>query len=122
MAVGSSLFIYRPAQSKVANNGFWPQVKMFGDQVQNQLIINFIGFEGFNGNRQGPSDTDNVGNLNFQSISQPGSYHVLRNIAAHVGSRAVNLGGIFTGKGASAMAGHASVSIYQDFAAGEARV
>ena len=66
--------------------------------------------------------TDCVGELNLTTCGETGRHDVLRHIAAHVGRRAVDLGRILAGEGASTMAAHAAVGVDDDLPAGEAGV
>src|SRR5271170_3632612 len=78
--------------------------------------------EGVDQDRDGLSDADRVGDLNFAALREPGRDDVLGDIARHVASRAVDLGGVLAGKGAAAVAAIAAIAVNDDLAAGEAAI
>ncbi len=67
-------------------------------------------------------DADRVGDLDLAALRQAGGDDVLRHVAGGVGGGAVDLGRVLAGEGAAAVAGHASVGVDDDLAAGEAGV
>ena len=60
--------------------------------------------------------------MHFHALGKACSHDVFGDVARHVACGAVNLGRIFAAEGAAAVASHATVSIHDDFAAGEAGI
>src|SRR5438067_4911427 len=65
---------------------------------------------------------DRVGELDFATRGEASRHDILGDPAAHVGSAAIDLTRIFSGKGAAAVPSPTPVAIDDDFAAGQARV
>src|SRR5215471_5972489 len=69
--------------------------------------------------RQRLGHADGIGELDGAAIGETGSHDVLGEVARGVGGRAVNFGGILTGKGAPAMRSRSAIGIDDDLATGE---
>ena len=72
--------------------------------------------------RQRLGDADGVGQLNGAAIRQLGCDDVLGQIARHVGSGAVDLGGILAGKGPATVWRGTAIGIDNDLAPGQAGI
>jgi len=84
------------AQVEVSDNGFRPEVKVLGNEVVKNLLVDLSRAKGFYGDGKGMSHTDNIGNLNLCPFGQPGGYDVLGDVAGSISGGAVNLGGVFS--------------------------
>ena len=60
--------------------------------------------------------------MEFDSAGESGSDDVFGDPAGKVGRGAVHFSGVFAGEGTAAVATHAAVGVYDDFAAGEAGI
>ena len=72
--------------------------------------------------RQRLGNADGVGKLDRATVGQLGGNDVLGQVARGVGSRAVDLGGVLAGEGATAVRRRAAVGVDDDLAAGKAGV
>ena len=63
-----------------------------------------------------------IGELDFATIRQPGCDHILRDPTSHVSRAAIDLGGIFARKRATAVPAHPAVGIANNLASCDAGV
>ena len=68
------------------------------------------------------SHADSVSHLHKNFVGDAGSYSIFSHVASSVGSRAVDLAGVFARESASTMSAAASVGVDNDFATSEAGV
>ncbi len=78
--------------------------------------------EGIDEHRNRLRYADHVGELHLAALRQFRRHDVFCHVARHVRRAAVDLGGIFAGKCAAAVAAHAAVRIDDDFSAGETAI
>ncbi len=95
---------------------------MLTDQSDDLVVAELAGAEGVQRDGCRLGHADGVGHLNLATIGEAGGDDVLRHVAAGVGGRAVDLGRVLAGEGATAVAGHAAVGVDDDLAAGKAAV
>src|SRR4030065_119576 len=91
---------------------------MLVNQVQDDLRGHFFRLKSFDRDGKRVGFADDIGDLDFQSVGKACSDDVLSDITRHVRSRAVDLGGVFAGESAAAVAGTAAVSIHDYLAPG----
>ena len=82
-----------------------------------RLLGNRSGAEGVDVDRDGIRMADRIGELYLAASGKSGSDNILRNVAAHVGSGAIDLRGILSGEGATTVAAHSAVGVDDDLAA-----
>lgn len=68
MAEAGGLPIDGAAQVEGADNGFGSEVEVFIYQLEQALVINLGGAEGFHRDGEGVGDADGVGNLDFEPL------------------------------------------------------
>ena len=69
-----------------------------------------------------PCHTDGIADLHQHFVGHPGCHHVLGDVACGVCGRTVYFGRVFPGEGASAVGTFASVSVHDDFTAGQSGI
>src|SRR5690606_21687510 len=84
--------------------------------------VDLRGAEGAHVDAYGLGDADRVAELNFAFVGEVGGDDVLGDVAGHVGGGAVDLGGVFSGEGAAAVASATAVGVDDDLASGQAAV
>ena len=89
------------------------------DGFFNFFLVDFVSAEGVDVDADRMRVADGVGELDFATVSKAGGDDIFRDIAAHVGSAAIDFRGIFAGEGPAAVAAHSTVGVDDDFAAGE---
>src|SRR5271157_523819 len=122
MTVGRGLAIDRAAQVQRFDDGARRQLEMGADQIRNDCRINFLRAKSLDQDADRIGHSDGVSELHFAAVGQARGNHVLRDMAGHVGGRAVDLGRIFSAESAAAVTAHAAVGVDDDLAAGEAGV
>src|SRR6266480_449694 len=108
------------AQVQCLNDSGRAQIKMLIDKVDNLIIRDFSSIEGLDEQRKRASNTDGVGYLEFQAISQARRNDILRNMARSIGSRTIHLRRIFAAKCSATMARHTTIGIYDDLTSRQA--
>ena len=124
MAIGGRLLENRPAQVEVADDRTGAQVKVVLDDL-GDLGISLARERrtravGVDEDREGVRDADGVGKLHKHAVAQAGGHEGLGHPAGSVGGRAVDLGGVFAGKGSATVCAPAAVGVDDNFAASEA--
>ena len=122
MTIGGGLAINRAAQLEVADDGTWAQVKHFVNQLGEFDFVDFGGTKAFDANRYRASHADGIRQLHFKAIGQPSGDDVFGDIAGGIGGATIDLGRIFARECTTAVAGHATVGVDDDFAAGQAGI
>ena len=84
--------------------------------------IDLLRAEGFHQHADRIGHADRVRQLHFAAIGQSAGDDVLGDVARHVGSRAIDLGRIFSAERAAAVTSHAAVGVDDDLASGESGV
>jgi hypothetical protein len=122
VAVVGGFRINGAAETEMANDFGWAEIKCLMDGFFDAFEANFLGVEGIETDGDGVGMTDGVGELDFHAIGEASSDNVFGDIAAHVGGAAVDFGGVFTAEGATPVAAGSTVGIDDDFAAGQAAI
>ncbi len=122
MTVGSCLSVDRTAQVKVTNNGAGAKIEHGLHGVFDIGLGNMVRAEGVHHDGDGTCHADSVGKLHLALVGQPGSDHVLCHPTCRIGCRAVDLGAILAGEGATAMTTHAAVGIDDNLASSQAGI
>ena len=95
---------------------------MLAHQGGELLVGDLAGTVGIDQDGRGLGHTDGVADLHRAALGQAGSHDVLGHVAGGVGSRAVDLGRILAGEGATAVRCGTAVGVDDDLAAGQAAV
>ena len=119
MAVRCSLTVDRAAKIERFDDSLGRELEEMANQLGDLRIRNRSGAKGVGhyGNRLG--NADGVSELDFHFGGQAGGYNVLCDVACHVASGAVNLGGVFSGESAAAVTAVAAVGVHDNLAAGQ---
>ncbi len=91
MTIAGCLLVNRPEKLQIFDNPFGPEIKQVIDDSRNPVWFDLPGPVGVDHDRNRTGDPDGVGNLNLDSITETGSYEVLRDMPGHVGGTPVNL-------------------------------
>src|SRR5262249_20773182 len=83
---GGSWLVDGTAQAKILNDRRRTQIEMLVDEANNVFIGDFARTEGFDEKREWTGNTDGVGDLEFQAISEASSNEILSNMASSISS------------------------------------
>ena len=122
VTIGSGLFVNWALQVEHFDDAGRTQVKVLVDQADDDVIIDLAGAKCFYMDRNRAGNANGIGQLYFDFISQTCSYNVLGYITGCIRCRTVYLCGILAGEAATAMTGHATIGIDDDFPSREARI
>src|SRR5687768_11458193 len=93
---GGGLSVNRPPQIEIVDDAFRRQLEVFAHEVGHLRVGDFPGAEGFDHDRDRIGDADRIGELHLKLFREAGGHQVLRDVACHVASRAVDLRGILS--------------------------
>ncbi len=97
------------------NDGFRPHVEVLHDQRQDLVVAAFASAKGVDEYAYGLGDSNSVADLDFALVRQSCGYDVFGDVSRHVGSAAVNFGGVFAAEASAAVAADSSVGVHDDF-------
>ena len=109
--------VNRPAEIQRLDHAGWGKRKVLAHNLGQPRIVDFAGAKRIDHDRNRFRDADRISQLHFSAIGQTGGDQVLRDIARHVASGAVNLRRVFAGKCAATVTAHAAVGVDNNFAA-----
>jgi len=126
VSVGSSLLEDRSAEVKVSNDSSGAKVKVSIDNLSDLCIglarSGDASSVSVNKDGERVRDADGVRELNQDSVAKTGSNKRFSNPTSGICSRAVNLCGVLSGEGSTTVGTPTTVSINDDFTAGESSV
>ena len=122
MAIHGRLFIDGPPQFQRLDDALRGELEVAAHQLFELAIRYVASAKGVYPHADRLGNADGVSELHFHALGKACSHDVFGDVARHVACGAVNLGRIFAAEGAAAVASHATVSIHDDFAAGEAGI
>ncbi len=93
-----------------------------GDHDAEFFFGDGAGAEGIDHDRDGFSDADGVGELNFAAGGEASGNDVFGDVSGHVCGGAVDFAGVFSGESAATVTSHAAVSIDDDLAPCESAI
>src|SRR5208282_3551019 len=98
------------------------ELEVGAHQIWNQIGINLLGSESIHQDADGIGNTDRIGELHFAAVGEAGGHDVLGDVARHVGGGTIHFGRILAAECAAAVTSHATVSVHDDLAAGQAGI
>ena len=116
MTIVSGLRVDRATEFELTDDlgGFEAEGLLHGDL--DRFLGNRSSAEGVDVDRDGIRMADCIGELDLAASGKACSDNILRHVAAHVGSGAIDLRGILSGEGATTVAAHSAVGIDDDLA------
>ena len=99
------------AQTKKGDDAGRRQVVMLANPVRDESLGHDVRSEAVNRDGHRLCHTNGVCQLNFHPVRKVCANDVLCDLPRHVGSRAINLGGVFAAEGTAAMSADTAVSI-----------
>ena len=96
--------------------------KELTNRLTNSIVIHASRAFGIDEHADRLGDPDRVGQLDFTAFGQTGGDNVLGNVTSHVGGAAIDLGGILSAKGTTAVSAPAAVGIDDDLSARQSAI
>ncbi len=96
MAVARRLLVNGLEKVEITDDGFWPQIKVFPNNLRNLVRWNFGSSRSVDHDGDGLSHSDGISNLDLAFFRKSRSNDVLRNMPRHVRRATVHLGWIFS--------------------------
>ncbi len=118
MAIGGSRLVNRAPQVEFIDDFSGGQLKVFADKFGKLRLADSPSAAGINSDRHRLGDADGVRELHFALISQASGHDVLRDVASHVSSRAIDFGRILARERAATVRRITAIGIDDNFAAG----
>ena len=124
VTIGSSLGVNGIEQLQVANDGRGTQVKQVLEDSGNLhvALVHMAGAIGVDIEAHRLGNADGIGHLDECLVGNAGSYDILRDMTAGIGSATVHLTGILAAEGAAAVGTASAIGVHDDFASREASV
>jgi len=122
VAVVGGFRVNGAAEAEVANDLGGTEIKGLVYGFLDPFKANFLGVEGIEADGDGMGMANGVGELDFHAIGEASGDNVFGDIATHVGSAAVDFGGVFPAEGSAPVATGSAVGIDDDFATSEAAI
>ena len=119
MPVGSRSTVDRTAQLQTVNNGSRAHIEMLVYQFCKAVIRQLACAESIDSQADRPCNADCISHGYLCTFTQTGSDQILGCMACSIRSTAVNLAGILTAKGATAMRAVTTVGINNNLASGD---
>src|SRR5262245_33790865 len=111
--------INRPAQVQFLDDSLGRERKHIADEAGDPLVGNQPRAERIDPHTYRIRDANRVGELHFAFLSQSRGDNVFGDVTGHVGSRAIDLGGILAAEGPATVPAPAPIAVHDDLAAGE---
>ena len=122
MSVGRGLAVNRPAQVERLDDFARLQLEVRPHQVRQLGRVQLRRAESVHTNADRVGHADGISELHFAALGQFGSHNVFRDVSRHVGRRAVYFRRVLAAERAAAVPAHATISVHDDFAAGQSGI
>src|ERR1700733_15732131 len=106
MSIRSGLAVDRTPQVERVDDLARLELEVRAHQIRNQLGVNLLGSESIYQYADGIGNSDRVSKLHFATVGKAGGDNILRNVARHIGGRAVDLRRVFAAERAPAVTSH----------------
>src|SRR5689334_14839777 len=122
VSVSRGCFINRPAQIELFDDTARRQLKIIAHELRNRRLADASRAGCVDEHRNRIRDADGIRKLDQTTVGESGRDDVLRDVARHVSSRAIDLRRVFTRESAAAVRRVTTISVDDDLASGQAGI